>query len=200
MDERGNTPQHYAAKCGHKEVITILSEYGADLQAVGQNKMKVVQFAARYGEDEEKVWESIQKIFEIEKPTIWNPLSKGLDIAEKDKYGFNILHHAIQNEHWKGSQEGSFKGSHIIKEVINLKEIKVVDSDLQDNNTLHLALLHKKPEVFSFILERAKGNKEKEKKLGECLKQQNKAGKMPLHIACQKSNTDDKGRWGGDLN
>ena len=100
-------------------------------------------------------------------------MSKGLDIDEQDKYGFNILHHAIQNEHWKGSTESDkkegdkkqFRGSFIIEEILNLREIKVGDSDFQNNNTLHLALLHKKPEVFSFILDRAKRNPEKEKKL-----------------------------------
>ena len=200
-DERGNTPQHYAAKGGHLEVLRVLDEKGANLQAKGQNNLKVIQFAARYGENEKEVWKCIEGIREMEKPTIWKPLSKGLDIGEQDKYGFNILHQAIQNEHWRDKEDSStksddrnqFRGSFIIKEILNLKDIKVGHSDFQENNTLHLALLHKKPEVAAFILGRAKGIPEKEKKLREVLKQKNKGGKMPLHIACQKSNTDDQG-------
>ena len=58
-DDRGNTPQHYAAKGGHLEVIEILDEKGANLQAKGQNDLTVIQFAARYGENEERVWKCI---------------------------------------------------------------------------------------------------------------------------------------------
>ena len=108
-DDRGNTPQHYAAKGGHLEVIEVLDEKGANLQAKGQNDLTVIQFAARYGENEERVWKCIRMIIEMEKSTIWKPLSKGLDIDDQDKYGFNIIHHAIQNEHWKGSTESEKK-------------------------------------------------------------------------------------------
>jgi hypothetical protein len=95
----------------------------------------------------------------MEKSTIWKPLSKGLTIDDQDKYGFIILHHAIQNEHWKSSTESDkkegdkkqFKGSFIIEEILNLRDIKIGDKDFQKSNTFHLALLHKKPEVFSFI-------------------------------------------------
>jgi hypothetical protein len=46
-DDRGNTPQHYGAKGGHLEAIEVLDEKGANLQAKGQNDLKVIQFAAR---------------------------------------------------------------------------------------------------------------------------------------------------------
>ena len=51
-DEQGNSPQHYAAKEGHYEVIGVLGDKGANLQAKNQNDLTVAQFAARYGEDE----------------------------------------------------------------------------------------------------------------------------------------------------
>ena len=200
-DDLGNSPQHYAARGGHLEVIRALDEKGANLQAKGQNDLKVAQFAARYGEDEHKVWECIKAIRDMEKPTIWKPLSRGLDLGEQDKYGYNILHHAIQNEHWrdekdalaKSSEISVFKGSYIIKQLINLKEIKVGHSDAQENSTIHLALLHMKPEVVSFIFDRANGKEEKETKLREVLKQKNKSGKLPLHIACQSNIKDNAG-------
>ena len=58
-DDRGNTPQHYAAKDGNKNILITLSDYGADLHAVGQNGLKVIDFAARYGEDQNGVWKCI---------------------------------------------------------------------------------------------------------------------------------------------
>ena len=194
-DKQGNAAAHYAAKGGHKEVIRILADYGANLQAKSQNNMNVLQFSAKYGEDEEKVWECIQRNIELENPTIWKPLRKGLDIAQKDDYGYNILHLAIQNEQWKYREgEEAYKGSYFIKEVIDLKEIKVGDTDLQDNTTLHLAMLYNKPEMVSFLLERSRGNPVKEKKLRECLEHKNNTGKTPLHIACQRSNKDNKSK------
>ena len=171
-DEQGNSPQHYAAKEGHYEVIGVLGDKGANLQAKNQNDLTVAQFAARYGEDEQDVWKCIKKIIEREKRTIMNPLGKGIDLGEQGNYGYNILHHAIQNDHWrdekhvqnKQSEESAFKGSYIIQELIDLKEIKVGDSDKQENSTIHLALLLKRPEVVSFIFDRAEKSQKKSRK------------------------------------
>ena len=95
----------------------------------------------------------------------------------------------MQNEHWQGNT-GNFVGSYIIQEIINLPKIRVADR-LIDKITL--ALLHQKPEVVSFMLKRAAERQGKEKKLLECLEKKNNAGRMPLHIACQKCNTGDEG-------
>ena len=61
-DDLGNTPQHYAARDGHADVLEHLIKNDADIEAQGQNDLKVFHFAARYGQDEEKVWECF-KIF-----------------------------------------------------------------------------------------------------------------------------------------
>jgi hypothetical protein len=40
--ELGNAPLHYAALKGHKEVVSLLVEKGADLMAKGGNQVGVV--------------------------------------------------------------------------------------------------------------------------------------------------------------
>ena len=50
-DERHNTALHYAAKAGNLETCKFLVEQGADIKALGQNKMSPLQFAARYGDE-----------------------------------------------------------------------------------------------------------------------------------------------------
>ena len=77
--------------------------------------------------------------------------------------------------------------------MINRREIKVLDKDEQDNNALHLALIHGKPEVFTFLYNRAKERK-KGLNFMKAMKQINSAKKLPLHIACQKCNTRDEGK------
>merc|ERR1711915_1101281 len=177
---------------------------GANLQASGQNDMKVIHFAARYGKDQIKIWKCIKKIRDLETPSRWKPWKKGIDIDERDKYGFNILHHAIQNGRWEplktegflsqGDQTTSaaseIKDRPIIQEIIDLKEFKIGDCDKKDNNTLHLALLHGKPEVCILLYKRINGRKEKEESFLKALKQKNSTGKTPLHIACQKCNME----------
>ena len=59
--------------------------------------MKVIHFAARYGRDQEKVWKCICRIRKHEESHRWAQLVRTSSIGETDKYGFNILHHAIQN-------------------------------------------------------------------------------------------------------
>ena len=59
-DERGNTPQHYAAKAGHLDIFDLLTRYGADAYVKGQHDLSVVEFAVRYGETEEKVWNFVE--------------------------------------------------------------------------------------------------------------------------------------------
>ena len=58
-DENENTALHYAAKTGNLEICKKLMREGADTNATGQNGMKVLPFAARYGDEKnvEEVWE-----------------------------------------------------------------------------------------------------------------------------------------------
>ena len=89
-----------------------------------------------------------------------------------------------------------YPGLFIVEQLINHDMIKLRELDKQDNNALHLALIHEKPEVFQFLYERAKLKTNKTKKwptFAEALMQTNSTGKMPLHIACQKCNTENEG-------
>ena len=125
--------------------------------------------------------------------------TKHVSFDSKDKFGFNILHNAIANEHWKGEtqEDNEWKGHYIIKRILNLPVIKLGAMDHQKNNALHLAFVHKKPMFFSFVKERA-GTEEKKKKkmpkLMECLFQRNSAGNTPLHLACRKKKTHNSGQ------
>ena len=49
-DDRLNTALHYAAKAGNLDACKLLGEKGANINALGQNKMTPLQFAARYGD------------------------------------------------------------------------------------------------------------------------------------------------------
>ena len=57
-DELENTVIHYAAKAGNLQICKLLKSRGADLRATGQNGMKVLEFAARYGDEKaaDEVW------------------------------------------------------------------------------------------------------------------------------------------------
>ena len=82
-DERENTALHYAAKAGNLDVCKLLERGGADIKAEGENKMKPLQFAARYGDEKRAsdVWDCMEWIIaEYEK--------RCFDVREKDKYMF----------------------------------------------------------------------------------------------------------------
>ena len=205
-DELGNTPQHYAAREGHPHVIQTLAEFGADLQASGQEKMKVPFFAAHFGRDSDKIWECIEKIRELEgshrqsKCTILPRFiqsksnePKNTFLGETDRNGFNILHHAIQNNLWSKKEGEQFPGFQVIKNLINLREIKVNDQDHNGNNILHLSLMHKKPEVFLFLKKRAEDKSTKQVKLRQVTMKRNLSGKLPLHIAIEKEGSNKEG-------
>merc|ERR1719458_2113481 len=57
-DERLNTALHYAAKAGNLDTCMFLVQEGADINALGQNNMTPLQFAARYGDGDKEGDES----------------------------------------------------------------------------------------------------------------------------------------------
>ena len=63
-DEKGNTALHGAAKAGNLKICQILVDRGADLNATGENGMKILPFAARYGDEKrvEEVWKCMKWI------------------------------------------------------------------------------------------------------------------------------------------
>ena len=136
-DERSNTALHYAAKAGNLETCKFLVEQGADINALGQNKMKPLQFAARYGDEKkgEAVWTCMKWIMEEDgssqnKKTEENKIfMDATDIAGDD---FSILHHAIQNTNWEEDPV-------VVQELIKSRKFKITDSDKQGNTSLHLA-------------------------------------------------------------
>ena len=239
-DEKGNTALHCAAKAGNLEICQFLVApdkdgkiVGADIVALGQNGMTPLQFAARYGckENPKGVWSCMEWIIDKyaeklkEQKEVWQMLqnvmpgrrneSELYDVCKKDKYGFSVLHHAIQNTNWA---ENTF----VVKKLLDLKiagtdkhYFKITDVDKQGNTSLHLAAQmdkmenHKIFDVFFEDLESKQHMKnndillhdgaklnsvrnliEYKSHLKHCIQAPNLYEKRPLHIACDVGNSE----------
>ena len=195
-DDRGNTALHYAAKAGHLQVCKLLYASGADINKRGQNKMKPLQFAARYGDEKrpEDVWrcmEWIMKEYErnergqqkmgwVQRKTETESFN---DAQERDKYDFTILHHAIQNTNWE-------ERPIVVMKLIESKKFRITDTDRQGNTSLHLAAQFDKQEnhqVFDVFLDNPNIPDED---LAQCIEWRNRLGMTPLHVACGIGNHD----------
>ena len=200
-DERGNTALHYRAKAGHLAVCKLLHSKGADITARGQNKMKPLQFAARYGDEKnpEEVWSCIEWIIQeyenMKRLAGWKEKEENYDPKEKDKYDFTILHHAIQNTNWEENPFVVEKLLGVRKPESNVnpkqkKLFKVIDMDKQGNTGLHLAAQFDKMKTHT-ILDIFFDNPDvTEGELAYCINQENSSGMTPLHIACSIGNHD----------
>ena len=194
-DERGNTALHYAVKAGNLEVCEQLHKSGADINARGQNKMKPLQFAARYGDEgrAEEVWTCMQWIMDVSRTSVRSGDSEVVfDVREKDKYDFTLLHHAIQNTNWEETPT-------VARKLLESKEFKVTEVDKQGNTSLHLAAEFDKQETHTILdvfLEEDQNQRFRidEKDLRACIEKRNNQGKTPLHIACGVGNPDSVGQ------
>ena len=191
IDERGNTALHYAAKAGNLEFCKWLYLIGADMNARGQNKMKALQFAARYGDElrVEEVWQCIQWIMEEydkqlgQKRPRKDDKDTNYDVCEKDKYDFTILHHAIQNTNWEECPV-------VVKNLIKSERFKITEKVKQGNTSLHLAAQFDKQQnhkVFDVFFNNEYIAPDDLKK---CIRTPNLQGMTPLHIACSIGNHD----------
>ena len=197
---------HYATKAGHLQLCKLLYASGADLNKRGQNKMKPLQFAARYGDEKrpEDIWKCIEWIMmEYERNERgqqkiggWvqrkNESESFNDVRERDKYDFTILHHAIQNTNWEETPT-------VARKLLESKEFKVTEVDKQGNTSLHLAAEFDKQETHTILdvfLEEDQNQifKIGEKDLRACIEKRNNQGKTPLHIACGVGNPDSVGQ------
>ena len=204
-DERGNTAFHYAVKAGNLEVCKELYRNGANVNARGQNKMRPLQFAARYGDEHrpEDVWHCMKWIMEVMESsqksdgkrsgveTARNRILRKPekeDVFEKDKYDFSLLHHAIQNTNWEETPI-------VAERLLETGMFKVTETDKQGNTSLHLAAEFDKQErhrILDVFLEKDKSQRFRidGEDLEACIKGRNKQGKTPLHIACAVGNPD----------
>ena len=171
-DERSNTALHYAAKAGNLETCMFLVQEGADINALGQNNMTPLQFAARYGDGDkegdvtsraENVWKCMQWIMVANKNS--STQGKGKEEKEDEKTiqaatqkrareeneffvdgrdDFTILHHAIQNTNWEENPV-------VVQELIKTRKFKITAKDKQGNTCLHLAAQFDKQEDHSLL-------------------------------------------------
>ena len=204
-DERLNTALHYAAKAGNLDTCKFLVEEGADLNALGQNKMTPLQFAARYGDGDRKgdesraesVWKCMEWIMDEDEKlgqgTTQKRAREEKEIFVDGRDDYTILHHAIQNTNWEENPV-------VVQELIKTKKFKITDSDKQGNTCLHLAAQFDKQEDHS-LLEAFLPSDDKEsgyqsqeyinqKDLATCITAENKVGMTPLHVACAVGNPD----------
>ena len=202
-DARQNSALHYAAKAGNIKMCEWLAENGADIIAEGQNKMKPLQFAARYGDGDqpETVWNCMDWLMEqyvkqkeddskrgVPAIVQWfrNEKKSIFDVGEKDKNGFTILHHAIQNTNWHAN-------TFVVSQLRENPKFSITDEDSQGNTCLHMAALFDK-EVNHTILDvfldgaTIRGFSDEDLKL--CVEKDNHLGQTPLHIACSVGNFD----------
>ena len=189
-DERHNTALHYAAKAGNLETCQFLVEQGADIKALGQNKMSPLQFAARYGDEKKgkEVWKCIKWIMEEEDKNS----QKEKEIFFDGRDDFSILHHAIQNTNWEEDPV-------VVWELIKTGKFKISDPDKQGNTSLHLAAQFDRQDDHTLLENFLPPYKEKDsngqdyidkKDLEKCIGTENKVGMTPLHVACAVGNHD----------
>ena len=207
-DEQENTALHHAAKAGNLDICKILASSGADLKATGQNGMKVLPFAARYGDEKRtgEVWECMSwiatemKLKKNKQTSVSDSTDKrtsnttkqsfpmkrngeGLfDAQERDAYKFSLLHHAIQNTNW-------VKSPVVVEKLMSTKDFRITDTDNQGNTCLHLAAQLDKlsdDKIFDVFF----NDSSIEKEISECIEAKNNLGMTPFHIACNVGNQD----------
>ena len=209
-DEKENTHLHYAAKAGNLEICRHLAAKGANLNAAGENGMKILPFAARYGDGKrvDEVWKCMEFIAseikkseskikcakkkhdkskdqESQRPVVKTENEKVLfDPHERDKYNFNILHHAIQNTNWA-------KNPIVVRNLIKTGNFRITDTDHQENTCLHLAAQIDKrsdDKIFDAFFEENQSIPQED--ITKCINGRNDRGMTPIHIACAVGNQD----------
>ena len=192
-DERHNTALHYAAKAGNLSTCKFLVEQGANINALGQNKMKPLQFAARYGDKDKgkEVWMCMKWMMEEDKKK--EPKKEENEVFVDGRDNFSILHHAIQNTNWEEDPV-------VVQELIKTREFKITDSDKQGNTCLHLAAQFDRQDdhiLLEAFLPSNDKNKDyhsqdyiNQEDLEECIATENNVGMTPLHLACAVGNPD----------
>ena len=205
-DGSENTALHYAAKAGNVEICKRLMKDGADTNATGQNGMKVLPFAARYGDEKKakEVWECMVLIA-ISNKTVQDikrkrpnarksqlrEMGKTLDeetqsqfaAQERDKYNFNILHHAIQNTNWA-------KNTFVVEKLISIGSFTITETDNQGNTCLHLAAQFDKQKDDKIFDAFFRNERIPLDDISICIQRKNDRGMTPVHIACTVGNQD----------
>ena len=203
-DEDGNTAFHVAAKAGNLEACKLLFANGAELNRKNHDKMNPLQLAARYGDSAQQgeVWRCMEWIINenkkavADKPSIrtgsFASIRRGTfkdkqekvkedDWKEKDRYGFTLLHLAIQNINWTDKTT-------VVEGLTRTGDFRVTDTDARGNNCLHLAAQleggNENKALCTFLKMKDNHN------IKECLQAENNQGETPLTCASKVGNVD----------
>jgi ankyrin repeat protein len=123
-DRNGLTAMHYASSYGHKNIIEILLDSGANIHAYDAKKATPLHSAASGG------YSDITRLL----------LDRGAVIDEKDEHGWTPFYKAAHNGHVSVARELLESGADI-----NAQESK-------GRTALHIAALHNKKDIVSLLL------------------------------------------------
>ena len=178
-DILGNTPLHYAALTGNKDIAKILIEKGGNAESKNNFGRTPLHYGARKGNH------NIIEIF----------IKKGLDLNIKDTVDWTPLHFAAKGKCKKTAEillkngakieakNSDYKTPLEISVIEGSKEVIEVlaeeDKDKESSKTLNLAVKHDRKDVLQLLLEK-----------GFDINGKSTLDDRPLHIAAREGNIE----------
>jgi cytohesin len=182
---KGQTPLHYAAAYGHKEIVELLIAKGADVNAKisdgfhkgdtpldnAKHKPEIVDLLRKHGGKtlyELSIWKAA---FGGSIEAIKQHIAAGTDLNAKDTYGWIPLNHAAEGGH---------------KEIIELLIANGADVNAQNVNgytPLHTAILNDETEIAELLI--TKGADVNAQTEGGVF-----SGRTPLYLAVNSSGAE----------
>ena len=218
-DDKENTVLHYAAKAGNLTVCQILVFSGADINATGQNGMKVLPFAARYGDEKKanEVWACMSWIASeitgvvpalpsvpavVAEPAMQR-ISSLLSVRKKEspkmppKEEKDITFGFFEKDKYNFSVlHHAIQNTNwvtdpvVVRNLISTQKFPITETDNQGNTCLHLAAQLDKLSDDK-IFDVFFNNKHiPAEDISACISTKNDRGMTPVHIACAVGNHD----------
>ena len=218
IDEDKNTLLHCAAKAGNLNICQILVSSGADISATGQNGMKVLPFAARYGDEKraDEVWrcmswiasqipaEAANDFANLEKRQSRRVVKQGSTAQQKNH--FEVLQPEDQEKvifDFVEKDQYNFTILHhaiqntnwvtnpvVVKKLISTGNFPITEIDNQGNTCLHLAAQLDKHSGDKIFDAFIEDNYIRAEEISTCIGKPNDRGMTPLHIVCQVGNEE----------
>jgi len=174
LDEKENSPLHYAARYSHAEMAQELVRLGAEVDLLGSDGMTPLHYASRYGrniteremsgrtdyeaKDEDPGLDTVRVLVEEKKACV----------TKADIYSLQPLHHAAMRGHLK-----------VVEFLVKQQAIDLNCQDKQKSTPLHIAATYGHKEVAVILLKAG----------ADCTKLDYK-NQNPLHKACEEGNNE----------